>query len=59
MPVHMLFATSALVAVSGYGQPQDKVAALAAGFEHYLVKPVQMEQLVTLLDQVAALQRSA
>jgi signal transduction histidine kinase/ActR/RegA family two-component response regulator len=28
------------VALSGYGQPQDRERALAAGFDRYLVKPV-------------------
>jgi PAS domain S-box-containing protein len=43
----------ALVAVTGYGQEQDRRAALAAGFDHHLVKPVDMEKLAALLAQVA------
>lgn len=29
-----------LVAVTGHGRPEDKARALDAGFDHYLVKPV-------------------
>jgi PAS domain S-box-containing protein len=38
-----------LVAVTGYGRPQDRDAALAAGFDHHLVKPVDIQQLLDLL----------
>jgi len=41
-----------LIAVSGYGQEQDKRAAREAGFRHHLVKPVDFEQLVELLADV-------
>ena len=34
-----------LVALTGYGQPEDKERALAAGFDLHLVKPVDSEQL--------------
>ena len=43
---------SLLVAVTGYGQAQDKVHAREAGFDHYLVKPVNLDQVVTLLGTV-------
>jgi signal transduction histidine kinase len=39
-----------LIALSGYGRDTDVGACLAAGFEHHLVKPVEMEQLVKVLD---------
>jgi PAS domain S-box-containing protein len=39
-----------LIAVTGYGQEQDRRNALAAGFDHYLVKPVELERLVGLLE---------
>ena len=38
-----------ILALSGYAQPQEQEAALAAGFDHYLVKPVDVEQLLGLL----------
>jgi signal transduction histidine kinase len=39
------------IALSGYGQPEDRARALAAGFDEYLVKPVRPD---SLLDLVAA-----
>jgi len=38
-----------LVAVTGYGRAQDREAALAAGFDRHLVKPVDIQQLLELL----------
>ncbi|MBB3193472.1 hybrid sensor histidine kinase/response regulator [Roseateles terrae] len=38
-----------LVAVSGYGQPLDKLAASQAGFDDHLVKPVDVEDVVRAL----------
>ncbi|MBL8949966.1 MAG: response regulator, partial [Myxococcaceae bacterium] len=32
-----------LVALTGYGQPSDKARTTAAGFQHHLVKPVDLE----------------
>ena len=34
-----------LVALSGYGQPEDRRRSLEAGFDRHLVKPVNHEQL--------------
>ena len=34
-----------LIALSGYGQPEDRQRALAAGFDIHLVKPVALERL--------------
>jgi PAS domain S-box-containing protein len=42
-------AGSLLVAVTGYGQEADRIKALAAGFDHHLVKPVDTAQLSALL----------
>ena len=41
-----------LIAVTGYGQQGDREAALAAGFHHHLVKPVNVDVLLQLLDGV-------
>jgi signal transduction histidine kinase/ActR/RegA family two-component response regulator len=38
-----------LIAMTGYGRQQDRDAARAAGFDHYLVKPVNTVQLSALL----------
>jgi signal transduction histidine kinase/ActR/RegA family two-component response regulator len=42
-------AGAVLIAMTGYGRLQDREAAMAAGFDHYLVKPVNTEQLAALL----------
>jgi len=39
-----------LVAMTGYGRPEDRARALAAGFDAHLVKPVHPRQLQELLD---------
>jgi signal transduction histidine kinase/CheY-like chemotaxis protein len=38
-----------LVALTGYGQPEDRERALAAGFEAHLVKPVDLGALEQML----------
>jgi signal transduction histidine kinase/CheY-like chemotaxis protein len=44
-----------LVALTGYGQPEDRERAYSAGFDLHLVKPVDRVQLArALLDAVAA-----
>ncbi|HEX6999521.1 MAG TPA: PAS domain-containing protein [Gammaproteobacteria bacterium] len=43
-----------LVAVTGWGQEEDKRRARAAGFDHHLTKPVDPQQLAALLLQPAA-----
>ncbi len=42
-----------LIAVTGYGQHEDKQKAFAAGFDHHLVKPVNTAELTALLQQRA------
>jgi PAS domain S-box-containing protein len=42
-----------LVAVTGYGQEGDRLAALEAGFDQHLVKPVDMDRLAGLLANIA------
>jgi len=39
-----------LIAVSGYGQLEDKVRSKAAGFEDHLVKPTKDEDVLSLLN---------
>jgi signal transduction histidine kinase len=45
-------ADATLIAMTGYGRAQDREASAAAGFDHYLVKPVNTTQLTDLLAAV-------
>ena len=38
-----------LIAVTGYGQPTDRQRAMEAGFDHHLVKPVDLDAVHGLL----------
>ena len=42
-------AQTVLIALTGYSQDRDRKNSLEAGFDHYLVKPVKVEELVALL----------
>ena len=46
-------AHATLIAVTGYGRAEDKKAALQAGFDHHLVKPVDFDVLIQLINDVA------
>ena len=46
--------TVLLVAVSGWGQDADRKRSLEAGFDHHLVKPVDMDVLQGMLPRRAA-----
>ena len=37
------------MALTGWGQEEDRERARAAGFDHHLVKPVDIEQLSQIL----------
>jgi signal transduction histidine kinase/ActR/RegA family two-component response regulator len=43
-----------LIALSGYGQPRDRRLTAEAGFREHLVKPVRIEALLRVLDEVEA-----
>ena len=43
-----------LVAITGYGQQRDRARSLAAGFERHLVKPVEWQQVLEVLESVAS-----
>ncbi|MGY4517382.1 PAS domain-containing protein [Lysobacter sp. HA18] len=45
-------ATIPLVALTGWGQTTDRERALAAGFDHHLVKPVAIPLLIRLLKSM-------
>jgi CheY-like chemotaxis protein len=47
-------AHATLVAVTGYGRREDREQAKAAGFDHYFVKPVDMEALLALIGQLSS-----
>src|SRR5690606_2658178 len=51
------FRPARMIAITGYGGPEDHEAALAAGFDAHLVKPVSHEALTAELNKVAALGR--
>ena len=40
-----------IIAVTGSGQQEDREAALEAGFDHYLLKPVDLGFVESLLGQ--------
>lgn len=44
--------TTIIVALSGWGQDEDKRKTEAAGFNHHLVKPAELGQLQKLLAQL-------
>jgi len=46
-------ANSVLIAVTGYGQDQDRKQTKAAGFNNHLVKPIDFQQLNSLLADVS------
>jgi CheY-like chemotaxis protein len=39
-----------LVAITGYGQESDRARSLAAGFERHLVKPVDWQHVLEVLE---------
>jgi CheY-like chemotaxis protein len=43
-----------LIAITGYGQEADRERSRAAGFDAHLVKPVDMEHLEQLLQDLSA-----
>ena len=40
------------IGMSGYGKADDRARAIAAGFEQYLIKPIDMDSLITLIESV-------
>jgi CheY-like chemotaxis protein len=45
-------ANAGLVAITGYGQDKDRAKAKEAGFDYHLLKPVDIPQLLGLLDKM-------
>jgi signal transduction histidine kinase/CheY-like chemotaxis protein len=46
---------SAIIALTGYGQEDDKARAYEAGFHHHLTKPVGLKELEKAFKKVSAL----
>ncbi|MDB4946079.1 MAG: histidine kinase [Labilithrix sp.] len=47
-----------LIALTGYGRPQDRARALEAGFDVHLVKPVDVSSVGALFEQAIAKKRA-
>jgi len=47
-------ADAVFVALSGYGQTQDREKSKAAGFNHHLVKPVDIDRLSEVLAKASS-----
>jgi len=45
-------AAAVLVALTGYGQAEDQQRAQQAGFDHHMVKPADLDRLLTLLASI-------
>jgi two-component system, sensor histidine kinase len=43
-----------LIALTGYGRPEDRARALGAGFDEHLVKPVDLRQVERILREARA-----
>jgi signal transduction histidine kinase/CheY-like chemotaxis protein len=43
-------ARSVLIAITGYGQEQDRKRTAESGFDHHLVKPVNIEDLLRIIS---------
>jgi CheY-like chemotaxis protein len=50
---------AAIVALTGWGQEEDRDRASAAGFDHHLTKPADIEDLQRLLASHAAVEDNA
>jgi DNA-binding response OmpR family regulator len=50
-------AGAAIIALTGYGQAHDRILTKAAGFDHHFVKPIDIEQLAKVLEEVSWVER--
>lgn len=53
------FGETVFIAQTGWGQDKDKREAFEAGFDHHLVKPVNMQQFSELLSGIKPRKRAA
>ena len=42
-----------LIALTGYGQDEDKAKAYAAGFNHHLTKPASLSDINAVFEKIA------
>lgn len=47
------FKDTMIIAQTGWGQERDRQEAIAAGFDHHLIKPVNLKDLASLLEEAA------
>ncbi len=57
--LHELHANVQLVAITGYGQPNDFARSKAAGFAAHLVKPIALEDVLAVIETLVAAARTA
>jgi CheY-like chemotaxis protein len=50
---HLVLKSVVLVALSGYGQDSDRQTSLEAGFNHHLVKPARLAEMLQILATVS------
>jgi signal transduction histidine kinase/CheY-like chemotaxis protein len=43
-----------LIALTGWGQPEDRVRIMAAGFDHHFLKPVDIDELAAVVQPMQA-----
>ncbi|MEO6027325.1 MAG: hybrid sensor histidine kinase/response regulator, partial [Candidatus Binatia bacterium] len=43
-----------MVALTGYGTDEDKARSFAAGYDHHLVKPINLDALKSVVGRVSA-----
>jgi signal transduction histidine kinase len=48
------FDRTVIIAISGYGQDEDRLRSREAGFDYHLVKPVDYDALIALIGQPAS-----
>jgi CheY-like chemotaxis protein len=51
---HRKYKDVVLIALTGWGQPEDRKRSNEAGFDHHLVKPVEVDALQALLASLDA-----
>jgi len=50
---HVLIPKPVTIAITGHGQPSDRQRALQSGFDHFLIKPVDPQELYRILSDYA------